>query len=108
MRVPVLQERIDIGDSKINVKSNGITITLKKEDKTKHWTDIKPRKGLISDEKMNKKDDTMGDLMGMMKDLYQNGDDTMKQQIAKAWQSSQKNQAEGKTGLGGMPYPDKL
>ena len=46
----------------------------------------------------------MGDLMGMMKDMYQNGDDDMKRMISQSWQKSQEEKAGGKNGgFGGLP-----
>ena len=51
---------------------------------------MKPKKKLIGEENDNEKQkrekgDGMGDLMGMMKEMYQNGDDEMKKMIAQSW-----------------------
>ena len=49
------------------------------------WTDLKPKKSLINnDKKLEKADGTdgYGDLMGMMKNMYENGDDDMKRMIS--------------------------
>ena len=72
------------------MKSNGVTITLAKFNKTESWTDLKPKKSLIGD-KTSKggSGDGLGDIMGMMKEMYQNGDDEMKKTIAESWQKSQ-------------------
>ena len=48
LKIPEVQEDLDIGACKYNVKSNGVTITLIKKDPSKHWTDIKPKKSLVS------------------------------------------------------------
>ena len=39
--------------------------------------------------KMDKNEDPGASLMGLMKQMYQDGDDDMKRTIAKAWQESQ-------------------
>ena len=43
-----------------------------------------------ADDGKNKKEkgDAFGDLMGMMKEMYQNGDDETKKMIAQSWQKS--------------------
>ena len=54
---------------------------------------MKPKKSLVNSAKaVTKKDtdkDAYGDLMGMMKDMYANGDDDMKRMISESWQKSQ-------------------
>jgi hypothetical protein len=69
--IPALQHEIKQDECKIQVKSNGITITLIKKDKIENWTDLKPKKSLVNPDKPKKEsDDAMGDLMGMMKEMY--------------------------------------
>ena len=81
---------IDPASSKFKVKSNSITIELLKK-KTKHWSDIKPAKSLTkAAESMDKKKDKDeenpgGNLMGLMKELYETGDDNIKRTIAESW-----------------------
>ena len=78
LRIPELQYTVDIAKCKYNVKSNGINITLAKEKPAEHWTDLKPKKSLLSDKTKkatSDKTDAMGNIMGMMKDMYENGDD---------------------------------
>ena len=48
LKVPEVQEELDFAMCKYNVKSNGVTITLIKKDPSKHWTDIKPKKSIVS------------------------------------------------------------
>ena len=64
-----------------------MSITLIKKNAKENWTDIKPKASLIgkpdkkSSKTGNKETDTAnayGDLMGMMKDMYQNGDEKTK------------------------------
>ena len=63
LRIMELQNRICIEDSKYQVKSNGVTITLVKFNKTESWTDLKPKKSLIG-EKTSKggSGDGLGDI----------------------------------------------
>lgn len=83
---------------KLKVKSNSITLELKKA-KSKFWSDIKeksaPAGGLGSSVGAAgaKKDEDAADpgasLMNMMKDLYDKGDDNMKKTIAESWMKAQ-------------------
>ena len=45
--------------------------------------------------KMGKSEDPGASLMGLMKQMYQDGDDEMKRSIAKAWQESQDKRVKG-------------
>ncbi len=73
-------------ECKCQIKSNGITLTLVKKDKVENWTDLKPKKSLVNTQKFKEtNDEGLGDLMGMMKDMYQNGDDDMKKMMAESW-----------------------
>ena len=100
LKIQPLHDIIDPAASKFKVKSNSITIDLVKR-KTKHWSDIKPTKSLtkVSSEIDKKKDDEEKDpsasLMGMMKELYETGDDNMKRTIAESWQKAQTNKMTG-------------
>ena len=72
-------------ESKIQIKSNSITMTLKKAE-TSNW------ESLLQTGKAGKKptkpdtsalgDDPQASLMGMMRDLYNSGDDEIKKSIA--------------------------
>ena len=44
-------------ECKHNVKSNGITITLYKEDKEEWWTDVRPKVGLFGKESEKTKEE---------------------------------------------------
>jgi hypothetical protein len=75
-----------LAECKFNVKKNGVSITLVKNNAKENWTDIKPKAALINKPEKKKAaakggDETAnayGDLMGMMKDMYQNGDEKTK------------------------------
>ena len=58
--------------------------------KNKSWPDLKPTKSIVkAAEKAGKKGEEEGDpnasLMGMMKELYETGDDNVKRTIAESW-----------------------
>jgi len=58
-----------------NVKSNGITITLIKEDAEEHWTDVRPKVGMFgktADDKLKDKEDKdpMKSMQNMLKNMY--------------------------------------
>ena len=40
LRLDPLHKDIDVAECKMQIKSNSITISLKKHDTLKHWTDI--------------------------------------------------------------------
>jgi calcyclin binding protein len=102
LKISPMYDLIDPAASKFKVKSNSITIDLVKR-KTNHWSDIKQTKSLTktADEIGKKKEEDdenpMSDMMGMMKELYKNGDDNMKRTIAESWQkASEKKSMESK------------
>jgi len=71
LKVPELQGKIKFAECKFNIKSNGITITLVKEE-TERWTDLKPKQSMMSkDHKIADSDDPMMSMQNMMKDMYQ-------------------------------------
>lgn len=94
LKIQPLHDLIDPAASKFKVKSNSITIDLVKK-KSKHWSDIKPAKSLTkAAESMDKKkkdedeENPGGNLMGLMKELYETGDDNIKRTIAESWQKA--------------------
>lgn len=96
LKISPLNNLIEPGASKLKVKSNSITLELKKANK-KYWTDIKEKKKTTSETSASstKKSDEpeAGDpgasLMNMMKELYENGDENMKRTIAESWTKAQ-------------------
>jgi calcyclin binding protein len=101
LRIGPLNGLIDPASCKIKVKSNSITLELKKA-KSKYWSDIKESAALASapgaPTKKGSEDgaDPSASLMNMMKDLYEKGDDQMKKTIAESWTKSQQERAMGK------------
>ena len=93
-----LSYHISPADCKLQIKSNSITVTLKKEESVGHWIDLTKKSGLASATGNRKQPDlgSLGDttgeagsaqdsLMKMMKNLYETGDDEMKRTINESW-----------------------
>lgn len=91
---PLFKE-INPKKSKVVVKADKVKVMLSKvETQFSEWSQLKAKNGKTK----KKKADPSGDLMEMMKDLYDEGDDTMKRTIGEAMMKSR----QGK-GAGGMP-----
>lgn len=95
LKIAPLNGLIDPAACKLKVKSNSVTLELKKA-KNKYWDDIKEKKkgGASKSDAAPKKGtedpaDPSGSLMTMMKELYENGDETMKRTIAESWTKAQ-------------------
>jgi calcyclin binding protein len=91
---------VSIAECKHQIKSNSITITLKKA-KDEFWSDLKPKATLLNkkkegDKKKPKEGEGMNAMMDMMKDMYQNGDENTKKMIAESWTKAQ-DEKSGKT-----------
>lgn len=93
LKISPLNGLIDPASCKLKVKSNSISLELKKA-KNKYWDDIKEKKktGGAGSEGLGSKDKLKDDvndpgasLMNMMKELYETGDDQMKKTIAESW-----------------------
>jgi len=82
-----LENEIVPGESKCIVKMNRITLKLRKKENefgTDHWSSLTKKRGAKSaDDAAGKKDPGAG-LMDLMRDLYDEGDDTMKKTIGEA------------------------
>ena len=104
LKIQPLNDLIDPAASKLKVKSNSLTLELLKINLKKYWTDIKAGKSLTkaADEIDKKKaaggdeENPAGNLMGLMKELYEGGDDNMKRTIAESWQKASTNKMMGK------------
>ena len=95
LKIGPLNGLIDPAACKLKVKSNSITLELRKS-KSKHWDDLKEKKkdALASAAKKGPAADEEGadpgsSLMNMMKELYDQGDDNMKRTIAESWTKAQ-------------------
>jgi hypothetical protein len=65
-------------ECKINVKANSVSITLKKAEAGKEWTDILDKP---AEEEGEERKDANGDFMGKLTQAYDQGDDEMKEKI---------------------------
>ncbi|KAK2964838.1 putative Calcyclin-binding protein [Blattamonas nauphoetae] len=78
---------------------NRVQFILAKENTGTHWDKLKKQSDPLSKNMGKKKDkkdaDPGSELMNLMKDMYQNGDDEMKRTIAKAWTESRDKQMKG-------------
>lgn len=87
LKLVPLNGLIDPAASKLKVKSNSITLELVKAN-TRYWDDVikkkpgAPTKIPDNDERGNYPTNS---LMGIMKDLYDNGDESMRRTIAEGW-----------------------
>jgi calcyclin binding protein len=87
-------KKIIPGESKFAVKGKTLTITLEKKKKTT-WTKLKKTSTGIKKSDPKTKDDPNGALMGMMKNMYDEGDDEMKRTLSKAmWEAQHKKDGD--------------
>ena len=65
-----------------------------------HWTDLTTKKN--AEQRAKDKENPMGGIMDMMKDMYDNGDDQMKKTIGEAMMKAQSGQKDD-MGMPSMP-----
>lgn len=90
-----LDKDIVVGESKIVVKKDKIVIKLRKvkgEYSYENWANLTGKKKRDASAEANKKDNPMGGIMDMMKDMYEDGDDAMKKVIGEAMMKSQRGE----------------
>lgn len=83
--VPQLGREIDPAKSKLIVKKGRVVISMRKAEQNTNFGNLhfeKPKEAKAPE--IDKADPQAG-IMDMMKNLYQDGDDEMKQMIAKTW-----------------------
>jgi len=92
--VGFLYGKIVPADCYYKVKTDSVLLMLKKADEKKTWAFVTEREGKEDKKKKSKmpgdtkdKDPNEG-LMGMLKQMYDDGDDEMKRTIAKSWSES--------------------
>ena len=79
--------------STYNVKKNKVIVKLRKvkgEYSFDHWTSLTAKKPRTA--KKDTKEDPMGGLMDMMKDMYEDGDDNMRKVIGEAMMKAQRGE----------------
>jgi len=92
---------------KFVVKKNSVNIKLKKvkgEYSYEHWTDLTSKKS--KEAKKESKDNPMGGIMDMMKDMYDNGDEQMKKTIGEAMMKANSGEKSGPPGMDSMDSLD--
>eukprot|EP00735_Rhodelphis_limneticus_P001331 TRINITY_DN11926_c0_g1::TRINITY_DN11926_c0_g1_i1::g.17033::m.17033 TRINITY_DN11926_c0_g1::TRINITY_DN11926_c0_g1_i1::g.17033 ORF type:complete len:246 (-),score=39.10,sp/Q4R4P3/CYBP_MACFA/33.04/2e-29,SGS/PF05002.10/7.7e-10,Siah-Interact_N/PF09032.6/9.9e-10,Siah-Interact_N/PF09032.6/6e+03,CS/PF04969.11/2.4e-09,Flg_hook/PF02120.11/0.032,Flg_hook/PF02120.11/3e+03,Apolipoprotein/PF01442.13/0.017,DUF947/PF06102.7/1.3,DUF947/PF06102.7/72 TRINITY_DN11926_c0_g1_i1:561-1208(-) len=85
-----LNDDIKPDQSRYIKKANRLILVLKKQVGNRTWYDLTEKKKPQSSSKKDGKD---GDIMSMLKDIYDQGDDTTKRTLAQAWTESQKKRA---------------
>ena len=97
LKIAPLNKEISIKDSRFQIKTNSVTITLAKKERG-NWDDVKEKPPLFKPKekgKDNEKDeDPQASLMNMMKEMYESGDDEMKRMIAQSWSKAQSEQGK--------------
>ena len=88
-----LEKEIDPATSKMIVKKNKIIIKLAKQGESfdRHWMTFNAKKKKKSSGS-KVKEDPMGGIMDLMKDMYEDGDEQMRATIGKAMEESRKKQ----------------
>jgi calcyclin binding protein len=96
LRVNNLEKDINTAASKLRITKNRIIVQLKKAGSWEHWANLtgkKPR-GAAAEAGKSGGDPAAG-LMDVMRDLYEDGDDTTRKVIAEAWTKSRDMQMRG-------------
>lgn len=93
--VPRLAKKIVPSACKFLVKPKRVILTLKKAN-LGSWFELTKKEEKIKPPSLDKEADPMAGLMGLMKNMYEEGDDEMKKTIAKAWTDAR----SGKPGMG--------
>ena len=95
----ILSKRINEGECTHRVRKGKVYITLKKKDAGPTWPYLTESEQAAADARAPKtgkggQGDADGEdsLMEMMRNMYQNGDDEMKQLIGKAWTDGKKKE----------------
>lgn len=93
-----LLNSIDAKESSVKVKSDMITVLLRKKS-SQNWACLTEKEQQLKDNKPKPKLDETADpqesLMTLMKQMYEDGDDEMKRTISKAFTESREKQMRG-------------
>lgn len=95
LNVSNLDKNINVKKSKIKIKKSRVNVMLRKVDGKygpDHWGDLRSKKSKESKERLEK--DPSAGIMDLMKDMYNSGDDKMKETIGKAMLESQKKRGQ--------------
>ncbi|KAE8749234.1 hypothetical protein FOCC_FOCC004141 [Frankliniella occidentalis] len=106
--LPILNllEDIDAEKSYWKVKNDNVIIYLVKSKYAQKWSHLTGVEKKVTEKKAPKYEpspdgDPSSSIMGLLKQMYEDGDDEMKRTIAKAWSSNQ----DKKTTIDDMPMP---
>jgi len=94
---------ISVEGSYTKVKTDMVVVFMKKKEASENWATVTVQDKKAKETKVPKHEpgeDPSGNLMSMMKQMYDEGDDEMKRTIAKAWTESRDKST--KEGFGGM------
>lgn len=103
-----LLNEIQPSESYVKLKTEMVTVFLKKSKVGQNWSDVVLKKGAKSEKpdvmpKMDENEDPQAGLMSLMKKMYDDGDDEMKRTISKAFSESREKSLNGGGGdLGGL------
>merc|ERR1719231_1205650 len=95
LNVSNLDKNINVKKSKIKIKAARVNVMLRKVDGKygpDHWAELRSKKSKESKDRLEK--DPSAGIMDLMKDMYNSGDDKMKETIGKAMLESQKNRGK--------------
>lgn len=79
LRVPHLDKEIDPAGSKIKIGKNRVTVLLKKVNSWDYWINLAAKNPSIGKAAKDAEADPSAGLMGMMKQLYEDGDDKVRE-----------------------------
>ena len=95
LNVSNLDKNINVKKSKIKIKAARVNVMLRKVDGKygpDHWAELRSKKSKESKDRLEK--DPSAGIMDLMKDMYNSGDDKMKETIGKAMLESQKKRGQ--------------
>lgn len=109
LQINELNHKIKPEESTLKIGKDDVVIKMKKETKGQTWKFLTRAEQRASDAKEEKykmdtdknKDDPSSSIMGLMRKMYDEGDDEMKRTIKKTWYETQNK--KGKDGMPGMP-----
>ena len=98
---PLLKE-IDADSSTYKIKADGSVVLTLPKVSAESWSDLKSKSSKLDKApSFDKEADPQANLMSMMKNMYEEGDDEMRRTIAKAWTEGQEKKS---TGLDDMKF----
>lgn len=98
LKIANLLNPIDLAGSYAKLKSDMVTIFLKKKKAGENWSYLTEKEMKIKDKpapKIDENIDPQEGLMSLMKKMYEEGDDEMKRTISKAFTESREKQMMG-------------